>query len=188
MKVRFLMSQCAEAIRQAKRLDARHSTVCSVAGMLLVRKFVPRESLEACHEVAGILSAIIGTLYAILVGLIVVNSQGKVDTASQMAVSEANMLSNIYHLASTFKEPTRQKIREDVHQYAIAAVGQDWSKVEEGSVQEATVPSYRNIWRASTGYHPEGDRESECYAKLLDDLEELADARKYRMVASRGGL
>ncbi|MBX9696367.1 MAG: hypothetical protein K2Z81_28525, partial [Cyanobacteria bacterium] len=62
------------------------STVLSVTGMLMIRKSASRERLESCHEVAGILLSIIGTLYAILVGLIVVNSQSKVDTASQMAV------------------------------------------------------------------------------------------------------
>ncbi len=164
------------------------STVLSVGGMLVVRKKISRESLESCHEVAGFLLAIIGTLYAILVGLIVVSSQAKVDTASQMAVSEANMLANMFHLASSFKQPTRHVIHTHIHDYALATLHQDWSKVEQGIEKEATIAAYRNIWRAVTAYSPEGERESNCYAKMLDDLEKLADARKYRMVDAQGGL
>lgn len=164
------------------------STLLSVAGMFLVRKSVSRQTLESCHEVGGFLLAIIGTLYAILVGLIVVNSQAKVDAASDMSVTEANRLSHIFHMASTFKEPGRQKIRSDIHMYALAAVKQDWSKVEDGAEKEATIGPYRHLWRDVTAYVPEGDKESECYSKILDDLEELSDARKYRMVAARGGL
>jgi small-conductance mechanosensitive channel len=38
------------------------------------------------------------------------------------------------------------------------------------------------------GYTPRNDSERECYAVLLQDLEELSDARKYRMVAAKSQL
>jgi len=164
------------------------TTALSVGGLLLVRKKFTRQQFESCHEVGGFLLSVVGTLYAILVGLIVVNSQGKVDAASQMAVSEANMLSNIYHLSSTFKEPTRGKIHKHVYDYAIAAVGQDWSRVEEGLEKEATIPAYQALWKEITQYVPKEDNESQCYSTMLSNIQELSEARKYRMVAARGGL
>lgn len=164
------------------------TTVLSVAGLLLVRKKFSREQFESCHEVGGFLLSVVGTLYAILVGLIVVNSQGKVDAASQMAVAEANMLSNMYHLSNTFKEPTRSKIHKHIYDYAEAAVSQDWSHVEEGLEKEATIPPYQALWKEVTHYVPHEDNESQCYATMLGNMQELSEARKYRMVAARGGL
>jgi hypothetical protein len=38
------------------------STACSIAGMFFVRKFVPRKTLENCHEVGVYLLAVVGTL------------------------------------------------------------------------------------------------------------------------------
>lgn len=164
------------------------TAVLSVAGLFVVRKKFSREQFESCHEVGGFLLSVVGTLYAILVGLIVVNSQGKVDAASQMAVSEANMLSNIYHLSNTFKEPARTRIHKHIYDYAVAAVNQDWSRVEEGVEKEATIPAYQALWKEITTYVPHEDNESQCYSTMLGNIQELSEARKYRMVAARGGL
>ncbi|MBX9952068.1 MAG: DUF4239 domain-containing protein [Candidatus Obscuribacterales bacterium] len=164
------------------------TTALSVAGLFLVRKKFTRQQFESCHEVGGFLLSVVGTLYAILVGLIVVNSQGKVDAASQMAVSEANMLSNIYHLSSTFKEPAKSRIHKHIYDYANAAVSQDWSRVEEGLEKEATIPAYQGLWTEITHYVPKDDNESQCYSTMLGNIQELSGARKYRMVAARGGL
>ena len=164
------------------------TTIFSIVGLFLVRKRFTREQLESCHEVGGFLLSVVGTLYAILVGLIVVNSQGKVDTASQMAVAEANSLSNIYHLSNTFKEPARSELHKHIYDYSIAAVDQDWSRVEEGQEKEKTIPAYQGIWKVVTGYVPHEDNESQCYATMLGNIQELSEARKYRMVSARGGL
>lgn len=164
------------------------STFLSLAGMLVVRRSVSREKVEACHEVGGFLLSVVGTLYAILVGLIVVSSQAKVDSASDMAVTEANMLSNIYHLATTFKEPTGANIRDAVHDYAEIAVTQNWAEIVDGKAKEGTIPTYQRLWHAVTGYVPIDSRDSQCYATMLGNLEELSAARKYRMIVSRGGL
>lgn len=64
------------------------STVLSVGGLFLVRKKFKSETQKACHEVGGYLLAIIGSLYAILLGMIVVGSNAKVDQAAQKATVE----------------------------------------------------------------------------------------------------
>lgn len=160
----------------------------SIAGMLAIRKKISRETLEACHEVGGIMLAVVGTLYAILVGLIIVNSQSKVDEASQMAVTEANMLSNIYHLSATFKDPARHQIRTAIHDYAVAVTTEDWAMVEENKQKEATIPPYRALWSAVTRYIPAEEHEKACYATMVENLEDLLAARRYRMVSVKGGL
>lgn len=164
------------------------STILSVVGMYLVRKKISRQALESCHEVGGIMLAIVGTLYAIVVGLIVVNSQSRVDAASQMAVTESNMLSNIYHLSKTFKDPARSKIREAVHEYAVAVTTEDWSKVENNQEKEQTIPPYQKLWKEVTAYNPQEQNEQQCYAAMLGNMEDLSAARKYRTVASKNGL
>lgn len=164
------------------------STIIAIVGMWLVRKRISRESLEACHEVGGIMLAIVGTLYAIVVGLIVVDSQSKVDAAKQMSITESNMLSNIFHLTKTFKNPARHKIREAIHEYAVAVTKQDWERIEENREKEGTIPPYRKIWKEVTDYNPTNNNEQQCYATVLNNLEDLSAARKYRMVASKNGL
>ncbi|MBX9687182.1 MAG: DUF4239 domain-containing protein [Candidatus Obscuribacterales bacterium] len=164
------------------------STVMALCGLFIVRKRISRAALEACHEVGGYLLAVVGTLYAILLGLIVVNAQSNVDQARQLAIAEANTLSNIYHLSRPFAQPSKQAIRDSLYGYALAIENQDWSKVEEGKEKEATVPEYRRLWREVTSYVPQGQNEQQCYSTMLADMEQLSDARRHRMVAARCGL
>lgn len=164
------------------------TTALSLVGVFVVRKRTSREVLEASHEVGGYLLAIIGTLYAILVGLIVVNAESKVDTASDKAVVEANRLTNIYHVSRCFEPMAKRKICESLYNYATIAVNQDWEKVESGGEKEGTTVPYRQLWKDIVGYAPRNENERECYAVLLQDLEELSDARKYRMVAAKSQL
>lgn len=164
------------------------STILSIGGLVLVRKRFSPELLKACHEVGGVMLAVIGTLYAIIIGMIVVNSQAKVDQASQMAISESNMLSSIFHLATTFEQPARDEIKEAIHEYALIAVAQDWSKVEEGKEKEGTITAYQKLWKTVTRYTPTNNRDSQSYSIMLGNMEELTAARRFRMVSAKGGL
>jgi hypothetical protein len=164
------------------------STAVALLGMFLIRKRISRQVLESCHEVGGIMLAIVGTLYAILLGLIVVNSQTKVDTARQMAITESNMLSNIYHLSKTFNDDARHTIREHIHDYAVVVTSQDWTKVESNQEKEGTISAYQGLWQTVTAYEPKNVNETQCYATMISNLEELSAARKFRMVAAKAGL
>ncbi len=164
------------------------STILSVTGLILVRKRFSPDLLKACHEVGGVMLAVIGTLYAIIIGMIVVNSQAKVEQASQMAISESNMLSSIFHLATTFEQPARQEIKDAIHEYASVVVEQDWSKVEQGKEKEASIPAYQKLWKTVTGYTPVNNKDQQSYSLMLSNMEELTAARRFRMVSAKGGL
>ncbi len=164
------------------------STIIANVGMVLVRKKISRATLEACHEVGGILLAIVGTLYAILLGLIVVDAQSKVDQARQMAIAEANSLSNVYHYTRPFSQPAKQKIRDCLYEYARVVSDEDWAMIEAGKRKEGSIPEYRALWRSITDYNPKEQNEQQCFSAMLGSMQQLSDARRFRMVASKSGL
>lgn len=164
------------------------SLAVSLGGMWLVRTKVPRQTLLDNHEVAGYMLSIVGTLYAILLGLIVVNVQAKFEAANQMAMTEANCLSDIAHLAALYSDPTRRKIHGHLYDYAIAAKEQDWSKVSTGEMQEATIKPYRALWKTINKIDPQGSKQESAFSNVLSTMAQLSDARRFRMVASRNGL
>ncbi|MBN9396709.1 MAG: DUF4239 domain-containing protein [Candidatus Melainabacteria bacterium] len=164
------------------------STAASILGMFLVRKNISRSTLESGHEVAGYLLAVIGSLYAILLGLIVVSAQSRLDHASQMCITEANALSDIYHFAHPFDQPARHRIHEAIYNYARVAQKQDWSKVVDKTEEEATTPYYRELWGAIVEYEPQKQSQQACYSSMLSTMQQLSDARRFRMISSRAGL
>ncbi|HEY9677270.1 MAG TPA: hypothetical protein V6C76_04650 [Drouetiella sp.] len=164
------------------------SLAIALGGMWLVRTRVASDVLLANHEVAGYMLSIVGTLYAILLGLIVVNVQSKFEVANQMAVTEANCLSDIAHLANLYSPTTRKEIHRHLFDYANAARDQDWSKVSTGQSKEETIPFYRALWKSITKIELSGPKQESSYSNLLSTMSQLSDARRFRMVASHNGL
>jgi hypothetical protein len=164
------------------------SLALSLAGMFLARRKFSPDTLTENHEVAGYMLSIVGTLYAILLGLIVVNVQTKFETANQMAVTEANCLSDIAHLSAIFGETNHKTISSHLYDYATAARDQDWARVADGEAKEATIPPYRALWKTVTSMDLTSNKQESSYSNLLSAMSQLADARRYRMVAGHNRL
>jgi Protein of unknown function (DUF4239) len=157
-------------------------------GLYLVRRFFHRIDFKKHHEIAGYLLAVIGTMYSVLLGLIVVNVQTKFDQARLMAETEANCCSDIYNLTRGLPEDARLKIRTPLSNYYVVVQSENWEAVSEGTAVEGSVPAYQSMWRAIAGYQPIGNRETSCYQTILQTMKELSDARRFRIVARRRGL
>ncbi|HEY9731184.1 MAG TPA: hypothetical protein V6C89_04695 [Drouetiella sp.] len=164
------------------------SLAVSLGGMWIVRNKVPRAVLVENHEVAGYMLSTVGALYAILLGLIVVNVQSKFEAANRMAVTEANCLSDLAHLSAIYSESSRKQIHKHLYDYAVAARSEDWSQVSTGQIKEATIPAYRALWISINKLEVEGSKQESAYSTMLSVMAELSDARRFRMVASHNGL
>src|SRR5690348_6859122 len=71
----------------------------SIVGLLAVRRTVHARALISSHDVGGYLLSIVGTLYAVILGLVVFDSMGKFQQASQTTELEANSLIDVILLA-----------------------------------------------------------------------------------------
>ena len=56
------------------------------------RKLIGPERLTACHEVGGYYFSVVGTFYAVLVGLIIFDAQARFDDAKTDVESESSAL------------------------------------------------------------------------------------------------
>jgi hypothetical protein len=157
-------------------------------GLLLVRRFFHKLDFKQHHEVAGYLLAVIGTMYSVLLGLIVVNVQTKFDQARLMAETEANCCSDLYNLSRGLPQEARIAIRIPLRDYYVVVQNQNWEDVSEGSAVEGSIPAYQSMWKAIAAYQPVGNRETSCYQTMLQTMKELSDARRFRVIARRRGL
>jgi hypothetical protein len=77
-------------------LSVVSATLLAVGGMLLVRKRVGVDALSSYHEVAGYLLSVVGTLYAVLLGFVVVDAMEHTQELRVLVDQEASGLCNIY--------------------------------------------------------------------------------------------
>ena len=86
------------------------SVLFASLGVMLVRKRVSGGFLKRHHEVAGYMLSIVGTLYSVLLGLIVVDTQTKYQVAKQMTQQEADSTLDLFHMSYTMPVEVRKNV------------------------------------------------------------------------------
>jgi|AGTN01.3.fsa_nt_gi hypothetical protein len=158
-------------------------------GVLLVRRRVSSGFLRRNHEVAGYLLSIVGTLYSVLLGLIVVDTQAKYQTAKSMTQQEADSCLDLFHISYTMPFETRSRIHHDLQEYLRIVDEEEWDSITKtGEFDESSKTAFRDIWWTITDYEPKTTRGIEAYGKLLDIMQNMADGRRYRLQFSKVGL
>ena len=172
--------------------------VCLIAlvGFELVHRLVPAVSRQRSNDVAGFIYAALGVIYAVLLALVVIAVGEEYQSASETVEQEANATAEIFWLGNRLPEPDGAHVQELARSYAEEVVHKEWPLMESGDQppldQEAGTPSGWNLIddiRASLqNFEPRSGAEDQLYAKGLDQVEELADARRMRLVAAEEGV
>lgn len=158
-------------------------------GVLLVRNSVKQGRLKSNHEVAGYLLSIVGTLYSVLLGLIVVDTQAKYQQAKEMTQQEADSCLDLFHLAYTMPLPVRKQLHKSLQEYMVRVDEKEWnSATVDGGFDDSATQAFRQIWWTVVDYQPEGGREENAYQNILDEMEDLSDGRRYRLQKAKAGM
>jgi hypothetical protein len=163
--------------------------LASVGGMTLVRRFVKPDALKIDHDVTSALIAILGTLYAIVLGLVVVDALSHREQAELMESTEANALATVMHLCRTMPVAKRRPIMQAELDYCEAAVAREWDLLDKGTPPDSvTVKAFSELWQKAAGYEPTTNRETNLHNFLLSAMTDFSNARRYRIVTCRHGL
>src|SRR6188768_2599896 len=82
----------------------------AVAGTLGVRRRFGVETLKLNNEVAGFIYAVVGVLYAVLLGFTAIIVWERFDNAQAGVDHEANALADLYRNAQAFPDDVRRDI------------------------------------------------------------------------------
>jgi len=168
--------------------------VCLLAlvGFELVHRLVPAVSRQRHNDVAGFIYAPLGVIYAVLLALVVVAVWGEYGAASDAIEQEANAAAEIFWLGHRLPESEGTHLQELVMSYAREVVEEEWPLMRQGEQPalegEHGGPSGWTIIDDIRGtlqeVEPRSKAEGQLYAEGLDQVEELNDARRMRLVAS----
>ena len=160
----------------------------ALAGLRLVRRAVPIETLEAHHEVAGFIIGVLGAIYAVLLAFVVVVVWGDFEDARQTVSREGNHLINLSRMAEGLPEATRGPAREALRNYAHLTLEAEWPAMAAGEASAGTQAAVDALWHAYRAAEPQTPREAALYEASLEQLSELSDSRRQRLHASHEGL
>ncbi len=159
----------------------------AIAGLLITRRMLRRLDMISHHEVGGFLLSVVGTIYAVILGLIVVDSLAKFQRAREMTEREANALATIVLLSNHMPPGERDRIHGLAVAYADHVVNREWPMLDDGKSDPARQATALRLIESVTDFDPKTGRDQATYEKALDAVGDLWNARRYRVVTASQG-
>ncbi|MBK9143924.1 MAG: DUF4239 domain-containing protein [Candidatus Melainabacteria bacterium] len=164
------------------------SSAVAAAGAVLVRKWVTVPSRESVNNIGGSLFQVIGTLYAVLLGLIVVDTMNTMAEIRVTIEQEANAVANIFILADGLPSATGERVKKLAASYVDIVIDEEWQAMSRCQVSKKAAITVDQLWRQAIGCKPEDDSQTDIRSRILSQMENLGDCRRKRLLSSMHGV
>jgi hypothetical protein len=160
----------------------------AVLGLLIVRKFFDLDKLKSCHEVGGYLLSVVGTMYAVLLGLIVVDAMTKFQTARNIVEQEANSLADVFLLAKSFPEPKCEKVRVICNDYVNEVLTAEQAAMAEGHISPKARRIIVEMMKEVMDFEPVTENQKAIYPIAIQEACQVWDYRRARTNIAQHGI
>jgi hypothetical protein len=156
----------------------------AITGLVLVRRSVELSTLEAQHDVAGFIIAVVGVVYAVLLAFVVVIVWQQFEDAKAVADREATLLVAVYRDSAALAAHGPDA-RPATRRYALSVANVEWDVMATKHTESrATDAALNSVWRALQAVHPRTDAQSTYYDSAVNRLHEAAELRETRILNS----
>ena len=160
----------------------------AVGGMLLVRRLVGVETLKSFNEVAGNSFQVVGTFYAVLLGLIVVDAMTGMSDLRGVIEQEANAVADVFILSRGLPEAEQKKIQELTAGYVDTVIDEEWDAMRQGKVSTKAIVQMNEMWNTIIDFKPAADDQKDIRQMCLERVSELGDSRRARLISGSQGV
>jgi len=162
--------------------------VASLALVSVTRRLFPAAELQDGHDSTGALLAIVGTLYAVLLGLIVVDAMMRFDKACDGVQMESNSLADIFLLADGLPESYRNNIQQSCRTYAQQVVELEWPRMARAQMSVEARMTALSLARSLSGFEPVTEAHKIIYPVIIEQVRQLWDRRRERASSAEYGI
>jgi hypothetical protein len=167
-------------------------TVVSIAAIPLRRPLVGVDETDH-HEALDAIFSAVSSLYAILLGLILVAAWQNFQSAEAEQIAEANHIVTLFRLTGGLSEPAAGKIRSGLYGFTQTTVDEEWDAMDalfKASQGQATgLPKafayYNDVWSEYLRYEPKGNREAIVLTDSMQALIRFGEARRSRLLDAK---
>lgn len=151
------------------------------------RRFDGRDFIDH-NEVGGVIIAVAGTLYAVVLGFLTVVVWEHFLDARQLVVQESNADIDAWHIAAGLPKTVEGQVRADMMRYAGIMSTSEWPAMRRGdSDPEAAIVAMDAINVVAT-FIPLNDAQSNAQVATLQQLTLMHDARQQRIAVNSHGV
>ena len=182
----MLMSVSAQPLWLAVLVVVVAPTVLAIAIALAVRRGFGLERLAVNNEVAGFKFAVVGVIYAVLLGFAVIVVWEKFRDAEVAVNQEAAAIVTLERLSLDMPPGTGAALRRGLGDYVRAAVADDWPAMASGGFGTIAARALNQLYAAAATNPAANLRDAAVFAETLSRLDALTEARRTRMLLASG--
>ena len=153
-----------------------------------MQRLVPNDVRRQHNDVAGFIYAVLGVVYAVVLGLTVVAVWGEWNAAAASADQEASQVAEVFFVADRMPEPEGRRIQELARSYARVVVEEEWPLMRQGKSSPKAWDLLDEIRSGVQDLQPSTPAQLILYEQALGRVHELADARRERLLDADHGL
>jgi uncharacterized protein (DUF983 family) len=180
-----------------ERLELDHypvgiTVIILVIGVVLlcqavIRRFISQETLKKAHEVGGYYLSLVGTIYGILLGLVVFDAMSKFQAAEKTINNEAKCLLAVYSLADQF--PSAQgPVKSLVREYVKTVVSVEWPLLKRGETSAKAHEVLLSLLHTIRTIDPKTQNQESLYSTMLTEINACWESRLDRNKVSNFGV
>ena len=161
-------------------------TAIAIGGLLLIRRKIGIELLAANNEVAGFKFAVVGVIYAVMLGFAVIVVWEKFHDAEAAAAQETSGVVAISRLAKGLGSEAAQPVQQRLIEYVRAVIDIDWPAMAQGRGSSQVGEALSALYAAVLAIPAADGRQGIILAELLQQLDLLTQARRTRLLLAAG--
>jgi len=162
------------------------TTLVATFGPMLVRRYVALERLSTNNEVAGAKFQTLGTIYAVLLAFAVITVWEKFHDAEAAVTQEAGAVTALYRLSRSLDPDARARVQGELARYLRIVVADDWPAMARGKRSRDATGALSGIYDAVLADEPSNSRGEAVLAAMLDQLDQVTQARRTRLSLASG--
>jgi Protein of unknown function (DUF4239) len=162
--------------------------VVASTGQIYVHHRFSSQDFVAHNEVGGIIIAVTGTLYAVILGFLTVIAWQHFLEARELVVLESGADIDAWHTAVGLPSEVRRRVRDDMLTYANVMIEHEWPMMKRGKFDTSAATVAMDAIDAAGTLIPKNMGEANAQSATLQQLGVMHDARQRRIDSNGSGV
>jgi hypothetical protein len=160
-------------------------TVFGMLGPALLRRYLGIERLKINNEVAGFKFAVVGVVYAVILGFATVVTWEKFRDADAAVLQEAGAVTALDRLSNGLEQPSAKDIRQQLHDYVATVINDDFPAMNTGGYSHKATQALDGLYAAVIAHEAHGPEQA-VLAEMFYQLDQVTQARRARLAMADG--
>lgn len=156
----------------------------SIAGFLLVHRYIPVKIRKIHNDVAGFVFGTLGAIYGVLLAFMVLVVWEQFNDTQRDVANEDSAMMALYHNVSAYPNSViRNTLLTGLIEY-VRSSGAASEREQPGQDPEQTIKAIDQLMAVFQQIKPNGSHEEILYIQTLQDLNDLVKQRNLRLQAA----